>query len=154
MSTTVKRGGILAVRFVLVSVGVGVFALAVRGFLTILSAAADGEGFVSGGALLLWSALAILSMGVAGFGIALPSMIGNSDPSKTGSHPRRVLKTGSLVLVVGGVAFVTSVFANAFFGMLFSLLVVLSGVLVVCLGIAWSLAKFLDSDDRSVGGFS
>lgn len=141
MFHTFARYGLLAVRLVLVGGGVGLSAVAVRALLSVPPASSGGDGFVTGGAYLLWGALSVVSAGFVGFGVALPTLL-RADDSLGFDHAQRVvLKLSGSILVSGVVAGGVGLAANSLFGMLLSLLVVLCGVLGVCLVVGWRLGE-------------
>lgn len=155
MPATFARYGVRGVRLALVVVGLGLAAVAGRA-LVAASSAGDGDGFVTAGAVLLWGSLVVLSLGVAGVGVALPAVLGATDSLGGGigfdGRQRRFLRAAGLT-VGGGVAVgVAGVGANSFVGILLSLGVILLGVLGVCSAVAWRLGgavlRRLGGDER------
>lgn len=141
MSSTFGRYGLRGIRLVLVVAGAGCGVVAIRALVTIPPAPPGSDGFVTGGAYLLWGALSVLSLGVAGFGVALPTFLGADDALGFNRHQRGLLKVAGWTLTGGLLAGGVGLAANSFFGMLLSLVVVLLGVLGVCSALAWRLVE-------------
>lgn len=130
-------------RLVVVVIGLGLAALAGVSLLSSGGAPA-GDGFVSSGALLVNGTVAVVGLGLAGVGVALPSLVGAGDSLGFSRHQRRLL-VASAATVGGGVAigffFVSQ---NAFFGILLGVFVVFLGACGVALAVAWRGAEVLD----------
>lgn len=131
------------VRGSLVAVGIVFAGVSIRALVALQSTSSGGDGFLTGGAYLLWGALVVLSLGAAGLGVALPSVFGGDDSLGFGRQQRRVLRIAGSTLVLGALAGAAGVFLNSFFGILSSLLVLLLGVLGVCTALVWRLGEAL-----------
>jgi hypothetical protein len=132
---------LLAARAGFVTVGVGAAVLSAFSLATMPPEPPGSDGFVSGGALLVWGALLVLSLGLAGFGVALPSLVGAGDALGFDRLQRWTLAAAGGTLVAGAGLGVAGLHANSFVSMVVALLVVALGVFGVCVVLAWRLGE-------------
>lgn len=138
---TITRYVLATIRVGLVAVGAGLGLLSLVTLVTIPPA--TGDGFVTGGAYLVWGMLTVVGFGVCGIGIALPVVVGMPDSLGFSTGQRTLLK-GAVVAVAGGlVGFVAGVATNSFLAMVLALLVVVGGIAGVATGMLWRLGSAL-----------
>jgi hypothetical protein len=137
MVPSVRRCALLVARGSLVLVGLGLLGIALYALVGNATTPAVGDGFVTGLAWFVWTAVAVVALGVAGLGAALPALFGG-DGLTTGQ--RRLLLGGGGVLL-GFLVGLSGVVLNSFVAFLLAGLTIILGVGVVCTAFVWRVGE-------------
>lgn len=133
---------LLAVRALLVVVGVAVAAATVHSLATMPPAPPDSDGFVHGMAFFFGSIIVIFALGAAGLGVVLPSVLGTDDRLGFGGGQRALLKTAGGFFAGGfllGLLF--GLVTELQFGLFLWLFAIVLGVILICAAVAWRLLE-------------
>lgn len=134
MPAAVSRYALLIGRGVFVVVGLGLLAIASYALVQNATTPARGDGFVTGLAWLVWTAVAVVALGVAGLGAALPALLGGGGLT-TGQ--RRLLLAGGAGILLGFLGGLAGFVFNSFVAFVLAGLTILLGVGLVCTVFVW-----------------
>lgn len=138
----VKRYAVAAVRLALIAGGLIVAAGIVSELASMPEPPPDSDGFPQGMALLFGTVFAVVAVGAAGLGVALPALLGTDDPLGFSRHQRLGLKAAGVLIAGGFVLGVAIAVASAFeLGVVLWLLAILVAVLLILVVLAWRLVE-------------
>jgi hypothetical protein len=138
MAPSLRRCALRAGRGSLVLVGLGLLGIALYALVENATTPARGDGFVTGLAWFVWTAVAVVALGVAGLGAALPALFGG-DGLTTGQ--RRLLLGGGVIVLFGFLVGLSGVVLNSFVAFLLAGLTIVLGVGVVCTAFVWRIGE-------------
>jgi len=141
MSFPVRRYVLLTARGSLVLVGLGLLGVAGYALLQNATTPAQGDGFVTGLAWLVWTGVAVVAVGIAGLGAALPALLGVDGGDGLSRGQKRFLLLGGAVILLGFLVGLAGFVLNSFAAFVLAGLTIPLGVGVVCTAFVWRVGE-------------
>lgn len=133
-----------AVQVVLVAVGGVGSVLVLAGLASVPPAPPGSDGFLTGGAYLSLGLIFVVTLGITGVGVALPSVFGAGGLLGFGHFQRRLVQAAAACFDEGLLlGFTVAVTVEFRVGALRLLLAILLGFLLVTIAIGWRLSALV-----------
>jgi hypothetical protein len=141
MPPSARRYALLVVRGSLVLAGLGLLGVALYALVENATTPARGDGFVTGLAWLVWTGVAVVAVGVAGLGGALPALLGVDGGDGLTTGQRRLLLGGGVVVLLGFLVGLAGFVLNSFVAFVLAALTIPLGVGLVCTAFVWRIGE-------------